>query len=564
MAELRDRYSSHGFDENGNDNSMKVFEKATKQLFEFSKTFPKEMDKRESKREQEYQEREKRRESDDRSFRKALQDELGKSAKKTLGDGVAKVVQATIGGAGPIGYLLEKTLNLSGVTRALIDNFGRGGTASSKITNSQVTTPNQRVAENRKIDKETFESYPTIVKLRAWLNFQTKDNALFRKYMLTMQNRAKEQAKFEKEQTKLKKVFEKMQKGIDKQALLAGAMIAGVSLGVLALVGLTAVVGNFLYSRFGNRANSTAENFGNKLPKNYKNGEYAKDLSVSSNYGYRDAVVNSSGKVVSSSGFHKGIDIKGPAGTPVKSLTSGKAYPRMQTDSFRDYKVDSSGDKQAFKGYGRFIDVVCPPATAKRLGFPGQIVTIRYAHLQQILVKGQGVQVNKGQVIGTIGSSGDSSGPHLHIEILVSGGKAPNGSVADSWGYNTESNRWEMQHTLDPSKTMFFDSAGSLQSASGAFISDAKLDYEKQYHKASKNKSLNVTGKNEALMGANNMSIAGYQVKNGVVQPITQAQIIAPQTQTSNNTEVKLNFDVENPATKLLKQTDRTLDFTKI
>ncbi|MCA1746646.1 MAG: M23 family metallopeptidase [Bacteroidales bacterium] len=44
--------------------------------------------------------------------------------------------------------------------------------------------------------------------------------------------------------------------------------------------------------------------------------------------------------------------------------------------------------------------------------------TSRYAHLQDILVK-RGDKVERGQVIGTLGSSGRSTGPHLHYEISL-------------------------------------------------------------------------------------------------------------------------------------------------
>lgn len=603
MAELRDRYNSHGFDEKGNDNNMKVFEKATKQLLEFSKTFPKELQKRDSKREQEYIEKEKKRDLEDKSFRKALRDELGNAAKKTLGDGLATVVQATIGGAGPIGYLLEKTLNLSGVTKALVDNFGSRRGGISRGLSSQEITTNRKLNDTKKADRENFESYPTIVKLRAWLNFQTKDNALFRKYMISMQNRAKEQAKFEKEQSKLKKVFEKMQKGIDKQALLTSAMVAGITLGVFTLVGLSALVGTYLYRKFGNTQNSTAQSTPGAPVINLKNkGTYTTEKT--SGYGRRPPVVDkATGKVVSPSGMHHGIDMAAPSGASVRSLTPGKAYPWMQLEGvsgFVPYKKEKPEERHLYAGYGNFVDVVCTPITAERLGFPGRTVTIRYAHLLDVFVS-KGATVQKGQIIGSAGRTGGATGTHVHIEVLVDGKVMPPGSLGTQYGVDPSGNL-DSRYTVDPDKLKFFDSSGKLTNASGAFKSWAsvKVDPNKPFaqqtasslvqSKQSKGTfvdnpgyesgaisglteggfvtggaaNISMVGKNESLMQGNNITNANAKKKQAgnSNQPILiQTPSPTPEKKEEN---IKLSFDVENSATKLLKHTDRTIDFGKV
>ena len=50
----------------------------------------------------------------------------------------------------------------------------------------------------------------------------------------------------------------------------------------------------------------------------------------------------------------------------------------------------------------------------------GNGVESRYAHLKKIDVK-LGQRVEQGQVIGLVGSTGRSTGPHLHYEVLVEG-----------------------------------------------------------------------------------------------------------------------------------------------
>lgn len=86
---------------------------------------------------------------------------------------------------------------------------------------------------------------------------------------------------------------------------------------------------------------------------------------------------------------HMGIDISAPVGTPFKASHAGK--------------VIYSGD--TVRGYGNLII----------LRHSEEFVTI-YAHNQVNLVE-EGVWVEKGQVIGKVGQTGRTSGPHLHFEI---------------------------------------------------------------------------------------------------------------------------------------------------
>jgi len=90
--------------------------------------------------------------------------------------------------------------------------------------------------------------------------------------------------------------------------------------------------------------------------------------------------------------FHKGTDIAMPVGQDVQAAQAGK--------------VVSVGDES---GYGLTVVV----------SHEGGLST-RYAHLSEALVK-VGDAVARGQVIAKSGSSGKSTGPHLHFEVIQEG-----------------------------------------------------------------------------------------------------------------------------------------------
>src|SRR5205814_3501921 len=88
--------------------------------------------------------------------------------------------------------------------------------------------------------------------------------------------------------------------------------------------------------------------------------------------------------------FHEGQDIDAQYGTPVQVAASGK--------------VIIAGRQ---RGYGNVVYVD-----------HGGGVTTRYGHLSQINVT-LGQTVTRGQVIGLVGSTGRSTGPHLHYEVRI-------------------------------------------------------------------------------------------------------------------------------------------------
>ncbi len=90
--------------------------------------------------------------------------------------------------------------------------------------------------------------------------------------------------------------------------------------------------------------------------------------------------------------FHQGIDISARRGTPIIAPADGIVTMAGKT-----------------KGYGNFVVI----------NHQNNIVT-RYGHLRDIFVK-KGQIVKRGDVIGTVGNTGRSTGPHLHFEIVANG-----------------------------------------------------------------------------------------------------------------------------------------------
>jgi murein DD-endopeptidase MepM/ murein hydrolase activator NlpD len=90
--------------------------------------------------------------------------------------------------------------------------------------------------------------------------------------------------------------------------------------------------------------------------------------------------------------FHRGLDFSGRRGDPVMAAGHG-------TVVLAKYKG----------GYGRAVYID-----------HGNGVETRYAHLQRIHVR-QGQTIEAGTLIGSIGSSGRSTGPHLHFEVRLDG-----------------------------------------------------------------------------------------------------------------------------------------------
>lgn len=114
-----------------------------------------------------------------------------------------------------------------------------------------------------------------------------------------------------------------------------------------------------------------------------------KGYAINSRFGLRRLASESKARA------HNGIDIAAPKGTAVFAAAEGR--------------VLRSGYQAG--GYGNFIE----------LRHPNGMTTI-YAHLSRIDVA-SGQEVAHGQRIGLVGSTGFSTGPHLHFEVKRNGGQ---------------------------------------------------------------------------------------------------------------------------------------------
>lgn len=106
---------------------------------------------------------------------------------------------------------------------------------------------------------------------------------------------------------------------------------------------------------------------------------------ITSDFGYRRNPFTGRGRE-----FHSGIDLRGAIGDSIKTTGDGVV-------SF----AGSNG------GYGRCVII----------DHNNNVQTL-YAHLQGLLVE-EGQQVSGGEIIGLLGNSGRSTGPHLHYEIKL-------------------------------------------------------------------------------------------------------------------------------------------------
>jgi murein DD-endopeptidase MepM/ murein hydrolase activator NlpD len=117
---------------------------------------------------------------------------------------------------------------------------------------------------------------------------------------------------------------------------------------------------------------------------------------------------------------HDGIDLAAARGTDIVAAATGRVLVvRCNASRYgQPYSCDRDGDPATVRGCGWYVDIL----------HSGNFIT-RYCHMVSRPTVVVGQLVNAGQVIGQVGSSGHSSGPHLHFEVHRDADNSSRGAV---------------------------------------------------------------------------------------------------------------------------------------
>jgi murein DD-endopeptidase MepM/ murein hydrolase activator NlpD len=103
---------------------------------------------------------------------------------------------------------------------------------------------------------------------------------------------------------------------------------------------------------------------------------------------------------------HNGVDLSAARGTTICAAAAGTVIRVRCNVIPASWGCDHDGSPTQVKGCGYYVDIR-----------HGHDVYTRYCHMLQPPAVAVGQHVTEGQAIGVVGSSGHSSGPHLHFEM---------------------------------------------------------------------------------------------------------------------------------------------------
>ena len=147
------------------------------------------------------------------------------------------------------------------------------------------------------------------------------------------------------------------------------------------------------------------------------------DFSITSPFGYR------TDPITGESSFHDGVDIAAPEGTAILAAADGVVVTANRTDSWGG-------------SYGYYVKIR-----------HDETYETLYAHCSEVLVTA-GQDVEQGDVVALVGSTGNSTGDHLHFEVREGGSKV------DPMGFFTrfaETTALLSQISIDTKKQIFYN-----------------------------------------------------------------------------------------------------------
>ncbi|WP_194820936.1 M23 family metallopeptidase [Micromonospora sp. S-DT3-3-22] len=119
---------------------------------------------------------------------------------------------------------------------------------------------------------------------------------------------------------------------------------------------------------------------------------------------------------------HHGVDLNAPRGTVIRAASAGTVRTvrcnAVHASTGAPWGCDRDGDPDLTRGCGWYVDI----------DHAAGLLT-RYCHMDQPPTVTVGQRVTVGQPIGVVGSTGHSSGPHLHYEVHHHGDASANGAI---------------------------------------------------------------------------------------------------------------------------------------
>lgn len=173
-----------------------------------------------------------------------------------------------------------------------------------------------------------------------------------------------------------------------------GAMLAGLG-GDSAVLGAVSMSARLDVDKMIRRANSLAASFAEVSDTLARNvDKFARIPSIMPTAGWLSSAFSRSRfhPILHYARPHEGIDVSAPMGAPIVAPAAG-TVTRVAREN----------------GYGNVLEID-----------HGYGIVTKYAHCSRIVVR-EGQRVQRGQVIANVGSTGLSTGPHLHYEIHVHG-----------------------------------------------------------------------------------------------------------------------------------------------